>query len=83
MVHFCKPRIFSGKASEVDPFIKDVRNAIHLQCLGLTTDYDKYTSVELAKPDLLYNFEGFISYFKNHFEDSNLAATYLHKLHAF
>ncbi|OCH83842.1 hypothetical protein OBBRIDRAFT_808703 [Obba rivulosa] len=36
-----EPRMYSGKASDVVPFLREIRAAVYLQRAGLPTDYDK------------------------------------------
>ncbi len=36
-----EPRVFDGHASELEPFLRELRAAVHLQRAGLATSYDK------------------------------------------
>lgn len=92
---FKEPFVFSGSAAEVEPWIDEVTNAVHLQRATLTTDFDKaiyiagylkvgnpkswYYGIK-SREDLLWNFEELIKNFRAHFGDSNLQATALRKL---
>ncbi|THG93431.1 hypothetical protein EW026_g7806 [Hermanssonia centrifuga] len=87
-VRFHEPRVFNGKAEEVVPFLREIKNAVHLQRRVLLDDYDKviymstylkdgspsswYNALDVRRSPLLFNFEGFVEDFKHHFEDSDL-----------
>ena len=93
---FKEPFVFTGSASEVEPWIDEISNAIHLQRSTLVTDYDKaiylagylkvgnpkswYYGIRSSHNFLLYNFNALIANFRSHFGDPNLVSTALHKL---
>ncbi|KAF5343845.1 hypothetical protein D9758_015903 [Tetrapyrgos nigripes] len=82
------PDKFKGKASEVEYFIREVKDAIELLGLSLPSDRQKciwmarllgdgspkqwYFSIMTSEPELLNSFDNFIQHFKDHFGDSNL-----------
>lgn len=91
-----EPRVFNGKAAEVEAFIDEVSNAIHLQRRSLTTDYDRsiylaayledgspkswYQAIRLTATHLLDDFDSLIENFRAHFGDSDLEASAYRKI---
>lgn len=91
-----EPRMFSGAANQVDPFVREITHALTLQRRSIVTDRDKclylgfylsdgsptswYTSVEKHRPEIMEDYPAFLSAFKEHFEDSDRYATALAKL---
>ncbi|KAL7280853.1 hypothetical protein ACG7TL_005797 [Trametes sanguinea] len=89
------PRKFTGKASEVEPFLREVEAVISLQP-GLRTDSAKctyfslflgdgspqswFTALRLKQPELMHNWPALVAAFRKRFEDPDLVMKYLHKL---
>ncbi len=90
-----EPRMFSGKADDVEPFIREVKACVQLQRGAFLTDEDKtlyfslylksgaaeswYNAVQINEPALLTNFDSFIRAFVKRFQTTDLAAKYLTK----
>ncbi|PSS03337.1 hypothetical protein PHLCEN_2v4011 [Hermanssonia centrifuga] len=95
-VRFHEPRVFNGKAEEVVPFLREIKNVVHLQHRVLLDAYDKviymstylkdgspsswYNALDVRRSPLLFNFKGFVEDFKHHFKDSDLVSSSLRKL---
>ncbi|OBZ76513.1 Retrotransposon-derived protein PEG10 [Grifola frondosa] len=88
-LHFHEPHVFTGKAEEVIPFLREIRNAVYLQRKVLPDDYDRAIYLAhtsrwcpglLDRQHLLYNWEALLADFRSNFEDSDLVATSLDKL---
>lgn len=93
---FKEPFVFSGLSTEVEPWIDEVQNAIHLQRNTLIDDYDKavylagylkqgspkswYYGVRNSQPHLLHRFDDLLADFRTHFGDSDLANNALRKI---
>ena len=76
---FKDPFVFTGSPAEVEPWIDEIGNAVHLQCATLVTDYDKsiymagylkvgnpkswYYAIRSSHQSLLYNFDALIENF--------------------
>ena len=98
VTHFCEPRVFDRKATDVEPFINEIEATIKLSCASLLTDHDKvlflqsyltsgsakswYTVLRNCSDGLLNNFEAVIQDFQAHFGDPDLASTTLRKIEA-
>lgn len=90
------PRMFSGKAGDLEAFLNDLEGAMHLQKSALSTDEDRYhylsrfmsdgspvlwaTNIKRFQPDLVIDFEGLLENFRAHFGDPDIHNTYLRKL---
>ncbi|KAJ3008039.1 hypothetical protein NUW54_g3311 [Trametes sanguinea] len=93
-----EPRMFSGRADDVEPFLREVRTAIQLQQAGFPTDELKtmymslylksgaaeswYNAVSVSQPHLLTDFDAFVREFIKRFQTTDLAAKYLTKIEA-
>ncbi|KAJ3007948.1 hypothetical protein NUW54_g3346 [Trametes sanguinea] len=91
-----EPRMFSGKADDVEPFIREVKACVQLQRSGFVTDEDKtlyfslylkpgaaeswYNAIRINQPGLLMNFDAFVRAFVKRFQTTDLAAKYLTKI---
>lgn len=91
-----EPRQFSGKASEVLPFLRELRAAVHLQRNALPSEYDKsvylsmylkdgspvqwFYGLERTRPIVLNDFETLLEEFKTRFQDTDIVMTYLRKI---
>ncbi|KAF5343135.1 hypothetical protein D9758_015228 [Tetrapyrgos nigripes] len=85
---FTLPDKFKGKASDVEFFIREVKDAVELLGLSLPSDRHKciwmstllgdgsprqwYFSLMTGEPTVLNSFDDFVECFKDHFGDSNL-----------
>jgi len=90
-----EPRMFDGSDHLVDSFVREITNSLFLQCRSIVTDRKKclylgfylkdgspsswYTSVKKNCPDLLDDYNAFLTAFTEHFEDSNRYVTALAK----
>ena len=95
-VRFHEPRLFNGKASEVDAFLREIKTVTKLQSRALVTDADKiayfstylqdggpsawYHALELRRPHLLADYDGFIEAFKEHFQDTDVVRSAMQRL---
>ena len=77
---FKEPAVFDGSASNVESWIDDVSNAVHLQRASLVSDYDKaiyiagylkqgspkscFNGLRSSNPGLLHNFAGLLTDFR-------------------
>ncbi|KAI0634260.1 hypothetical protein C8Q77DRAFT_1157105 [Trametes polyzona] len=93
-----EPRMFSGKADDVKPFVREVKACIQLQRSAFLMDEDKtlyfslylksgaaeswYNAVRINKPALLTDFDTFVRAFVKRFQTTDLAAKYLAKIEA-
>lgn len=93
-----EPRMFSGKADDVEPFIREVKTYIQLQRGAFVTDNDKtlffslylksgvaeswYNAVCINEKALLQDFDAFIRAFIARFQSTDLASKYLDKIEA-
>ena len=95
-VRFHDPRVFDGSPASVEPFLVDLRNAIHLQRRNLVTDYDKsiylstwlqdgspkswFWAIEKTNPQLLNNHAALLEDFRRHFGDSDFVNSQMAKI---
>ena len=93
---FREPRIFTGKASDVEAFLNEMRDAVQLSRGQLPVDRDRsiymgtylgdgspkswYNSVRKHNDSLLDNFTAFCERFEAHFGDPDVTATAQEKL---
>ncbi|KAF5339905.1 hypothetical protein D9758_015029 [Tetrapyrgos nigripes] len=92
---FTPPTPFKGKATDVETFIDSVQDAVELLGRTLTTDRQKciymatlfaeapkqwYRAIRTSKPELLDSFTDFITSFRAHFGESNIAYVANNKL---
>lgn len=93
-----EPRIFSGAAEEVEPFIDEVLTNIRLQRMTDSLDKISFLSTYLKDGNpkiwyrslraseetesLLYDFDSFLAAFRQHFADPNYSRTALRKMRA-
>lgn len=95
-VRFHDPRTFDGSPASVEPFLVDLRNAIHLQCRNLVTDFDKliylstwlqdgspkswFWAIEKTNPQLLHDHDALITDFRKHFGNSDFVNSQMAKI---
>lgn len=91
-----EPRVFSGKATEVEPFLEELEICLSHQRRAITTDFDRakymrlylgsgspilwFRGVKTLHSEYLQDFEGLIRDFRKHFDDPDLTATMQRKL---
>lgn len=95
-VRFKEPSSFGGASKDVEDFLDEILNAIHLQRASIITSYDKalflstylksgspkswFYSIKISSEYLLDDFDGLLRNFRKHFGDPDLAATAQRKL---
>ncbi|EPS97350.1 hypothetical protein FOMPIDRAFT_93653 [Fomitopsis schrenkii] len=95
-VRFHDPHVFDGSPASVEPFLVDLRNAIHLQRRNLVTDYDKsiylstwlqdgsskswFWAIEKTNPHLLHDHDALLADFRRHFGDSDFITSQMNKI---
>jgi hypothetical protein len=93
---FTAPALFKGKASDVETFIDAVLDAVELcggtlqtekqKCIYMSTLFADgspkqwYRAIKINEPNFLNSFANFVSRFRDHFGDTNLAYNNTNKL---